>query len=88
MSSKIFSINLRGSKLSFKKCAKNCELHDIFLCAFLSFKLPSHSHFATSEAEKFRICSMKSELFENVKGKILCHYGEVETSRNFKLGKL
>ena len=72
----------RGRKLNFGKGAKNDQLHDIFLCAFLSSKLPSHSQFVTSKAEKFRISSIKSGLFENVKGKILCHYGGVKSSIN------
>ena len=87
MSKEILAMHERGWKLSCEKGAKNDQLHAIFLCDFLSFKLPSHSQFVTSKAEKFRIYSIKSGLFENVKGKILYHYGGNQNLYKFILGK-
>ena len=88
MSSEVLSVHARGWKRNFEKPVNDGQLHNIILCAFLSLKLPSHSHFVTSEAGKFRICSMKSGLSENIKGKHFCYYGEVKTFINLNLADI
>jgi hypothetical protein len=80
MSREVLAIHVRVCKIHFEKRAKNDQLHGVFLCAFFCFKLPSDSHFVTSKAEKFRLYSTTSRLFENVRSKSLCHYGGVKTS--------